>query len=126
MQACPHTNSVFIPLQNAELHIIIFDEIDAICKQRGSNKGGVYFSPLLPSNFVTRTNLALYSIQKTKKITCFFFFCTTYTHYSHDLDVFRDSAGTMIGTGVHDTIVNQLLTKIDGPHLSFLFLLLFI
>lgn len=41
----------------AELHIVIFDEIDAICKQRGSNRGG---------------------------------------------------------TGVHDTIVNQLLTKIDG------------
>jgi vesicle-fusing ATPase len=40
-----------------ELHIIIFDEIDAICRQRGS---------------------------------------------------VRD------GTGTHDTIVNQLLTKIDG------------
>lgn len=39
------------------LHIIIFDEIDAICKQRGSQKGG---------------------------------------------------------TGVHDTVVNQLLSKIDG------------
>lgn len=42
---------------NAELHIIIFDEIDAICKQRGSTGGG---------------------------------------------------------TGVHDTVVNQLLSKIDG------------
>eukprot|EP00877_Chromochloris_zofingiensis_P012938 jgi/Chrzof1/7899/Cz02g40140.t1 len=42
---------------NSELHIIIFDEIDAICRQRGS---------------------------------------------------VRD------GTGTHDTIVNQLLTKIDG------------
>lgn len=41
----------------SELHIIIFDEIDAICKQRGS---------------------------------------------------VRD------GSGVHDTVVNQLLTKIDG------------
>jgi len=41
----------------SELHIIIFDEIDAICKQRGSSRDG---------------------------------------------------------TGVHDTIVNQLLTKIDG------------
>jgi vesicle-fusing ATPase len=41
----------------ADLHIIIFDEIDAICKQRGTNRGG---------------------------------------------------------TGVHDTIVNQLLSKIDG------------
>lgn len=44
---------------NSELHIIIFDEIDAICKQRGSTGGG---------------------------------------------------------TGVHDTVVNQLLTKIDGPN----------
>merc|ERR1711924_260899 len=43
--------------ENSQLHIIIFDEIDAICKQRGSSK---------------------------------------------------DS------TGVADTIVNQLLTKIDG------------
>ncbi|GMH39838.1 hypothetical protein BSKO_07742 [Bryopsis sp. KO-2023] len=43
--------------ENSELHIIIFDEIDAICKQRGS---------------------------------------------------VRD------GSGVHDTLVNQLLTKIDG------------
>lgn len=42
---------------DSELHIIIFDEIDAICKQRGSVKSG---------------------------------------------------------TGVHDTIVNQLLTKMDG------------
>ncbi|WZN65110.1 vesicle-fusing ATPase [Chloropicon roscoffensis] len=41
----------------SELHIIIFDEIDAICKQRGSSRDG---------------------------------------------------------TGVHDTLVNQLLTKIDG------------
>lgn len=43
---------------NADLHVIIFDEIDAICKQRGSSGG---------------------------------------------------SAG-----GVHDTVVNQLLTKLDG------------
>ncbi|XP_071509886.1 vesicle-fusing ATPase-like [Diadema antillarum] len=42
---------------NSGLHIIIFDEIDAICKQRGSMTGG---------------------------------------------------------TGVHDTVVNQLLSKIDG------------
>eukprot|EP00889_Picochlorum_renovo_P000127 jgi/Picre1/27157/NNA_000126.t1 len=41
----------------SELHVIIFDEIDAICKQRGSVQSG---------------------------------------------------------TGVHDTVVNQLLTKIDG------------
>lgn len=47
------------PLQGDEsdLHVIIFDEIDAICKQRGSVSSG---------------------------------------------------------TGVHDTVVNQLLTKIDG------------
>jgi len=43
--------------ENSELHIIIFDEIDAICKQRGSRNDG---------------------------------------------------------TGVGDTVVNQLLTKIDG------------
>ncbi|KAI6225894.1 Vesicle-fusing ATPase [Aphelenchoides besseyi] len=42
---------------NSGLHIIIFDELDAICKQRGSSAGGA---------------------------------------------------------GVHDTIVNQLLTKLDG------------
>ncbi|KAG0570681.1 hypothetical protein KC19_6G180100 [Ceratodon purpureus] len=42
---------------DSELHIIIFDELDAICKQRGSTRDG---------------------------------------------------------TGVHDSIVNQLLTKIDG------------
>lgn len=42
---------------DSELHIIIFDEIDAICKSRGSQRDG---------------------------------------------------------TGVHDTVVNQLLTKIDG------------
>ncbi|KAF7629298.1 hypothetical protein Mgra_00009193 [Meloidogyne graminicola] len=42
---------------NSGLHIIIFDEIDAICKQRGSTSGA---------------------------------------------------------TGVHDTVVNQLLTKLDG------------
>lgn len=41
----------------SELHVVIFDEIDAICKQRGSVNSG---------------------------------------------------------TGVHDTVVNQLLTKIDG------------
>mmetsp|Transcript_18438 Transcript_18438/g.48129 ORF Transcript_18438/g.48129 Transcript_18438/m.48129 type:complete len:721 (+) Transcript_18438:239-2401(+) len=43
--------------EDSELHIIIFDEIDAICKQRGSIKNS---------------------------------------------------------TGVHDTLVNQLLTKVDG------------
>jgi len=43
--------------ENADLHIIIFDEIDAICKQRGTVGGG---------------------------------------------------------TGVHDTLVNQLLSKMDG------------
>ncbi len=42
---------------DSDLHVIIFDEIDAICKQRGS---------------------------------------------------------VASGTGVHDTVVNQLLTKIDG------------
>jgi len=42
---------------NSGLHIIIFDEIDAICKQRGSVQGA---------------------------------------------------------SGVHDTVVNQLLSKIDG------------
>jgi len=42
---------------NSELHIIIFDEIDSVCKQRGSSRDG---------------------------------------------------------TGVHDTVVNQLLSKIDG------------
>jgi hypothetical protein len=56
-----HTLLLHIPSGFAsvlqELHIIIFDEIDAICRQRGS---------------------------------------------------VRD------GTGTHDTIVNQLLTKIDG------------
>ncbi len=41
----------------SELHIIIFDEIDAICKARGSSRDG---------------------------------------------------------TGVHDSLVNQLLTKMDG------------
>ena len=48
---CPTTGD------DSNLHIIIFDEIDSICKQRGSNKDG---------------------------------------------------------TGVHDTVVNQLLSKIDG------------
>lgn len=43
--------------EDSDLHVIIFDEIDAICKQRGSVSSG---------------------------------------------------------TGVHDTVVNQLLTKIDG------------
>ena len=42
---------------DSHLHVIIFDEIDAICKQRGSNRGS---------------------------------------------------------TGVHDTVVNQLLSKLDG------------
>lgn len=50
-------SSVLIAGDESPLHIIIFDEIDAICKSRGSTKDG---------------------------------------------------------TGVHDTIVNQLLTKIDG------------
>jgi vesicle-fusing ATPase len=45
--------------ENSSLHIIIFDEIDAICKQRGTVSGSV---------------------------------------------------------GVHDTVVNQLLSKIDGVH----------
>ena len=45
------------PRPGADLHVIIFDEIDAVCKARGS---------------------------------------------------VRD------GSGVHDTVVNQLLTKIDG------------
>jgi vesicle-fusing ATPase len=43
--------------ENSKLHIIIFDEIDAICKQRGTTGGG---------------------------------------------------------TGVNDSVVNQLLSKIDG------------
>lgn len=53
-------HKILISLQagpNSGLHIIIFDEIDAICKQRGSVAGN---------------------------------------------------------TGVHDTVVNQLLSKIDG------------
>lgn len=52
--------------ENSELHIIIFDEIDAICKQRGSVKDG---------------------------------------------------------SGVHDTLVNQLLTKVSfSPWFNFSFL----
>ena len=57
---CPASPSAtFLPNHSpsADLHVIIFDEIDAICKQRGSVGGG---------------------------------------------------------TGVHDTVVNQLLTKMDG------------
>lgn len=55
----PHADDLLcgVHLPCADLHVIIFDEIDAICKARGS---------------------------------------------------VRD------GSGVHDTIVNQLLTKIDG------------
>lgn len=53
----PHRPPAPFPTAGADLHVIIFDEIDAICKSRGS---------------------------------------------------VRD------GSGVHDTIVNQLLTKIDG------------
>jgi AAA+ superfamily predicted ATPase len=52
--ALTHSPKLYPP---ADLHVIIFDEIDAICKQRGSVGGG---------------------------------------------------------TGVHDTVVNQLLTKMDG------------
>ncbi|KAE8637353.1 hypothetical protein CSA_011903, partial [Cucumis sativus] len=54
----------------SELHVIIFDEIDAICKDETKNK----------SNSIVR--------------------------------IARGS--TRDGTGVHDSIVNQLLTKIDG------------
>ena len=43
---------------DSELHVIIFDELDAVCKQRGSGAGG--------------------------------------------------------GTGVGDSVVNQLLSKLDG------------
>jgi vesicle-fusing ATPase len=57
----------------ANLHLIIFDEIDAICKARGGGGGGINNSTI---RILTRT--------------------------------------THIGTGVHDTMVNQLLTKIDG------------
>lgn len=58
---CPTEHNLYIHLfqlgPNSGLHIIIFDEIDAICKARGS---------------------------------------------------------TGSNTGVHDTVVNQLLAKIDG------------
>ena len=50
-------NVIWVCAPPADLHVIIFDEIDAICKQRGS---------------------------------------------------------VASGSGVHDTVVNQLLTKMDG------------
>lgn len=51
--------------ENSQLHVIIFDEVDALCKQRGGGRGGSG----------------------------------------------NNSDG---GTGVHDNLVNQLLTKFDG------------
>ncbi|VEL12425.1 unnamed protein product [Protopolystoma xenopodis] len=60
--------------EHSALHIIIFDEIDAICKARGST------------------------------VSC--------PHYSGSLYFSKACDGA--GSAVHDTVVNQLLTKMDG------------
>ena len=65
----------------SDLHVIIFDEIDAICKARGSVSSGSG----APLSLLLVLDLA-----------------------SGQIDAGQYPAG------VHDTVVNQLLTKIDG------------
>ena len=74
----------------SELHVIIFDEIDAICKARGSVQSG---GGDRRKHAVTESDGAAVPLMRS---------CVPQT----------DARSTL--AGVHDTLVNQLLTKIDG------------
>jgi vesicle-fusing ATPase len=88
----------------SELHVIIFDEIDAICKQRGSVQSGSGGS------------------QPRKRASCLPYarYRQTCREYRRRMIWGQDLAQAMprcllcVRAGVHDTLVNQLLTKIDG------------
>jgi vesicle-fusing ATPase len=68
----------------SDLHIIIFDELDAVCKQRG--KGNT----------------------ATHRVTFY------HLHVPFECLLLIFPSGNTGGTGVGDTIVNQLLSKLDG------------
>lgn len=80
------------------LHIIIFDEIDAICKSRGS----VVCIALLYEKIPQKSYLYHFKSQRHVWNTSAFL---------HLFYFILKQAGN---TGVHDTVVNQLLSKIDG------------
>ncbi len=73
------------------LHIIIFDEMDAIMKTRGE-----LFYVFVAVNSVVSTA-----------------FLGKDLYLSTDIS-FKSPGSTRDGTGVSDSIVNQLLSKIDG------------
>ena len=76
-------------VQASMLHIIIFDEMDAICKSRGSVKDGRETrAPDADKEEERRKQIGKILLEKT--------------------------IPRFLGTGVSDSIVNQLLSKIDG------------
>ncbi len=74
----------------SELHVIIFDEIDAICKARGSVQSG---GGDCRGGAFTESECAALPFLRN---------CV------------RQGDARSALAGVHDTLVNQLLTKIDG------------
>jgi vesicle-fusing ATPase len=75
------------------LHVIIFDEIDALCKKRGSRSDGTGILKLFSLSLPVLIDLFFFS---------FLFFLSRFLYIKKYL-------------GVMDSVVNQILTKIDGP-----------
>lgn len=121
----------------SELHVIIFDEIDAICKARGSvQSGGGMLMPVIRvcHHPICSATFVAISLENRFRSTSIVFRILSATSYCASVCGHLGNAPTILGNfhmtykaflaqftgaslsraGVHDTLVNQLLTKIDG------------
>ncbi|KAK6805415.1 hypothetical protein RDI58_003200 [Solanum bulbocastanum] len=85
------------PGDQSELHVIIFDEIDAICKVGPHEIMNILFFEI-----ITHVLTISHVVDSVDLVS------------QHDTFIMQSRGSTRDGTGVHDSIVNQLLTKIDG------------
>lgn len=96
---------------DSDLHVIIFDEIDAVCKQRGSVASGTVrcVVPRPPARCCGSPRHArrLSHCSSPRR-------CARLRAATCPCHCTAPSAPVVTLQGVHDSVVNQLLTKIDG------------
>ena len=96
----------------SDLHVIIFDEIDAICKSRGS----VQCAASTPAGTLSRHTHACASADKRRRqpVSVTASVAAAPAPAPAGEGTPRVGPACRSGTGVNDSVVNQLLTKIDG------------
>lgn len=63
---------------DSELHIIIFDEIDSVCKQRGSSRDGTGVGDTVVNQLVRRGWVGLLRLSRP-------LFCAAFIYFAHAL-----------------------------------------